>query len=74
MVQLSDQEWRRLEGKLLEQLRQDCKESERIGYSPREFRAMLTDVGPIMALPKGNHVRSHSRMDFLRFGIARDWT
>jgi hypothetical protein len=46
---LSETERRQLEAKLGEQLRQDCDESERIGYSPRQFRLMIAESGPAEA-------------------------
>jgi hypothetical protein len=46
---LAEAERRRLEGKLGEQLRQDCEESESIGYSPKQFRMMLAESGPVGA-------------------------
>jgi hypothetical protein len=46
---LSDVERRRLEAQLGEQLRGDCEESERLCYSPRQFRIMLAESGPIGA-------------------------
>ena len=39
-------EQRKLESLLGEQLRQDCAESERIGYSPKKFRIMMAESGP----------------------------
>jgi hypothetical protein len=49
MTDLSDAERRRLEAQLLEQLRQDCDESESIGYRPKMFRQMLAESGPVGA-------------------------
>lgn len=46
---LTEAERRRLEGLLREQIRQDCDESESIGYSPRQFRIMLAESGPVGA-------------------------
>ena len=39
----------RLEAKLGERLRQDCDESESIGYTPKKFRVMLANDGPVNA-------------------------
>ena len=49
MTDVSDAERRRLEAQLLEQLRQDCDESEGIGYRPKIFRQMLAESGPVGA-------------------------
>jgi hypothetical protein len=32
-----------------EQVRRDCEESENIGYSPRQFRIMVAESGPVGA-------------------------
>jgi hypothetical protein len=39
-------EERKLETLLAAQLKQDCAESESIGYAPRKFRAMMSESGP----------------------------
>src|SRR2546423_827026 len=46
MTNLSDAERRRLEAQLLQTLREDCAESESIGYPPKKFRTMITESGP----------------------------
>ena len=40
---------KQLESQLREQLRQNCDESERIGYSPKKFRTMMAESGPVGA-------------------------
>ncbi|WP_156464291.1 hypothetical protein [Afipia sp. Root123D2] len=49
MLALPDAERRKLEAQLHEQLRQDCDQSEAIGYRPKIFRQMLAESGPVEA-------------------------
>ncbi|MFL9827867.1 hypothetical protein [Rhodoplanes sp. SY1] len=49
MPEMTEALRRRLESQLGEQLRQDCEESERIGYPPRVFRRMLSESGAVGA-------------------------
>jgi len=46
---VSEAERRRLERQLGEKLPQDCDECESVGYSPRQFRIMLAESGPVGA-------------------------
>lgn len=39
-------EERKLEALLAAQLKQDCAESESIGYPPKKFRTMMAESGP----------------------------
>jgi hypothetical protein len=50
---LSEAQRVRLAGQLREKLRQDCDESESIGYPPRQFRIMLAENGPVGACDFG---------------------
>jgi hypothetical protein len=46
---MSPAEERKLMNQLNAQLREDCAASERIGYSPKKFRTMMAESGPVGA-------------------------
>lgn len=48
-MRVSDLERRELERLLLDRLLKDAIEAQKIGFRPRAFRLMLTDIGPVQA-------------------------